>query len=1165
MKKIKAGFLGVVMMMFCMLVMIMTPNTALAAVASDSNAVAIVGNEEFDDLQDAINKGGTVKLLDDIELNSAIVIAKDNTVKLDLAGYAISMTDDSGKACYMIKNSGNLTIVDSDEDGTITFKSETPSANFGYSTSTIGNAGKLVVESGTIVNTTDGGASYAIDTFNYSNDTFITIKGGNIVSARTAVRQVLFSTEYENVLTITGGTITGGFAAVQTHDIHSDGKQRLAEVNISGNCVLTGDYAYYTYYNTVDAHKNTDITIKGGTFNGYVFIYNGQAGSTVDFAKVDISDGNFNDGVYVYTKDGAGNEVSIPAISGGTFNDVVPYSGYIVDNASLTVNVSDDITAEAVTDLKNGQSMIINLDNGSISAPEGEATVFGVEKGTLTISGKGTINGDIRMYGSTIETTNYSNVKIDENVVVEGTYGVMLREAVNGVGGSYYGMNLTVDGTINGTVSGIWVMGNILEDGDTNIVTISEDATIYGGSVGLVLAGDASANISGNVSASTESAIEVRAGKLTVLDGAEIMAESKPASSDGNLSGTTTIGAGIAIAQHSTKLPIDVVVKGGTISAHAPIYQSNPQNNDEAAINKVQLSITGGTYEVINDGTQSVYSKNFGGFVSGGLYSLQPSENYIASGYKAAINTDGMWEIVPDSSVPVMFAEGNELTVYVGEEFALTAVTTPVTDVRWELKGDVSYDEETGRFTATGSGRTTWVKAWVQVGPSEENTTCAKCTIKILKQELSAETLALATEEQATLTVSGTYTKGIKWSSADTAIATVDQNGKVTAVAAGTTTIKAVVNDALELTCIVTVSKKEVAGTQGTTNVAVTEEKVTEKADQAANDAVTKVEVPENVDEVTFKEEVTEKVNTAIKEVLEDVLADIEGNTASTQPTEGLAEAAAATLKNQELEENEKALVYVNVVLEDVDVDVTTTVGEDNKVTAEAAPTKLTFKVEPFVKVFKADGSVKKADEKIANEDLNGSFKVRLPIPKSITDKYATIVHRSTGYADQTYTLLIQEENGQKFVEMTLTHFSTFEVSFTNTKPSSGSSRSYTAKKKVVTGTWVQNEIGWWYRNADGTWPAAQWVELEWNGQKAWYYFNAEGYMHSGWLLDGGNWYFLHNVADGTQGYMYTGWHQIDGKWYYFNPVSGGPKGSLLVNTVTPDGYTVDANGAWVQ
>ena len=30
--------------------------------------------------------------------------------------------------------------------------------------------------------------------------------------------------------------------------------------------------------------------------------------------------------------------------------------------------------------------------------------------------------------------------------------------------------------------------------------------------------------------------------------------------------------------------------------------------------------------------------------------------------------------------------------------------------------------------------------------------------------------------------------------------------------------------------------------------------------------------------------------------------------------------------------------------------------------------------------------------------------------------------------------------------------------------------------------------------------------------------------------------------------------------WYYV-----GPNGDMLVNTVTPDGYTVDANGVWRQ
>ena len=128
--------------------------------------------------------------------------------------------------------------------------------------------------------------------------------------------------------------------------------------------------------------------------------------------------------------------------------------------------------------------------------------------------------------------------------------------------------------------------------------------------------------------------------------------------------------------------------------------------------------------------------------------------------------------------------------------------------------------------------------------------------------------------------------------------------------------------------------------------------------------------------------------------------------------------------------------------------------------------------------------------------------------------------------------------------------------------------------------------------------------------REGWFYFNRDGIMQYGWYRDEatGKWYYAHRESDGmlgtlrygwhhddqdgrwyyldpTTGEMLLGWRQIDGKWYYFNPyapevtwnyneATGGwtyngstsrPYGSMYQNEMTPDGYQVDENGAWVQ
>lgn len=151
--------------------------------------------------------------------------------------------------------------------------------------------------------------------------------------------------------------------------------------------------------------------------------------------------------------------------------------------------------------------------------------------------------------------------------------------------------------------------------------------------------------------------------------------------------------------------------------------------------------------------------------------------------------------------------------------------------------------------------------------------------------------------------------------------------------------------------------------------------------------------------------------------------------------------------------------------------------------------------------------------------------------------------------------------------------FSPFKLTFVDSDndpiiPSGGSGYSGgSSSSGAASGAWMQaaDGIRWWYRNPDGTWPASGWAQLIWNGRTDWYYFDANGYMVTGWVTDGGLKYYMHPVSDGTQGHMYTGWHQIDGIWYYFSDVSDGTRGHLLVNTTTPDGYSVNADGSWVH
>lgn len=141
--------------------------------------------------------------------------------------------------------------------------------------------------------------------------------------------------------------------------------------------------------------------------------------------------------------------------------------------------------------------------------------------------------------------------------------------------------------------------------------------------------------------------------------------------------------------------------------------------------------------------------------------------------------------------------------------------------------------------------------------------------------------------------------------------------------------------------------------------------------------------------------------------------------------------------------------------------------------------------------------------------------------------------------------------------------------------------------KNSAAGVWTKDEAGHWLFTGGEHAYINEWVYLynpyagEGQERLSWFAFDENGYMRIGWYQDlsNGGWYYLHDKTDGSLGHMYTGWHQISGKWYFFgrdgrmvtgwNWIDGKcyymdlSDGYMYEAAVTPDGYHVNADGAW--
>lgn len=91
-------------------------------------------------------------------------------------------------------------------------------------------------------------------------------------------------------------------------------------------------------------------------------------------------------------------------------------------------------------------------------------------------------------------------------------------------------------------------------------------------------------------------------------------------------------------------------------------------------------------------------------------------------------------------------------------------------------------------------------------------------------------------------------------------------------------------------------------------------------------------------------------------------------------------------------------------------------------------------------------------------------------------------------------------------------------------------------------GVWTMDESGNWRYGSGSYYYVNEWKFLAYNGVSNWYYFGSDGYIVTGWMMDGtGSWYYLNPVSNGSRGVMQTGWltDPSDGNRYYLDLQTG--------------------------
>ena len=441
------------------------------------------------------------------------------------------------------------------------------------------------------------------------------------------------------VLDLNGHTLNAGS---QYFKISGNATVKDLSSNQAGKIVgaRAGTYFIYVYGDRV-------FNLESGTIQseGYV-LANAAATDEKAAGKINIKGGNvISTNNYTIINAGETN------ISGGLVKTNKSNAVAIQNSATGTLNISGGrVEANSIAVLNNSKNMTVS-----------GGTIYSAAYDGVT----GNTNSELVMTGGTIKTDSDEDsavrlAAVGAKFTMNG--GALIATASDPANPGYGGAGVMAfkdtEVTINGgtiTSHSFCVGGNGSVDGGNE--GTNAKFTITGGT----LPSDATAiyapqpngvtKISGGTITGGDVALELRAGTLEITGGTFNGGAGNPYESTPNYSGTTAKNAAIVVAQHTTKLPINVKISGGTFNAEVPFVENNPMGNSAEDIAKISIEITADDYSnmpVFNaNGDYTIFSEDFEEFVKAGRYTHDIPDEYVAPGHGEIIESDTMDAVYP--------------------------------------------------------------------------------------------------------------------------------------------------------------------------------------------------------------------------------------------------------------------------------------------------------------------------------------------------------------------------------------------------------------------------------------------------------------------------------------------------------------------------------------